>query len=93
MMVEDPIPSGCRITEREYLSEGEMWSYWWSQTVVRDDRAAFFIRYMPAGVQKLSYTMRAEQVGLGHALPPYVTNMYDPEQMASGGETLLKVSE
>jgi uncharacterized protein YfaS (alpha-2-macroglobulin family) len=61
--------------------------------VVRDDRAAFFVRYMPRGVKTLTYTMRAEQVGLGHALPPTVSNMYDPEQSASGGETLLRVSE
>lgn len=93
MMIEDPIPSGCRITEREYISDSEQWSYWWSQTVVRDDHAAFFVRYMPSGMQTLSYTMRVEQVGLSHALPPTVSNMYDPDQIASGGETVLKVTE
>lgn len=92
LMVEDPIPSGCRITEREYIQESEQWSYWWSQIVVRDDRAAFFMRYMPKGIQKLTYTMRAEQVGVGHALPPSLSNMYDPNQFVSGGESVLKVT-
>ncbi len=93
MMVEDPIPSGCRITEREYVDEGETWGYWWSQIIVRDDRAAFFMRYLTPGIQKLTYTMRVEQLGIGHALPPTISNMYDPAQTASGCENLLKVEE
>lgn len=92
IMIEDPIPSGCRITEREYVDENEEWTNWWAQTIVRDDRAAFFVRYMRKGVQKLTYTVRAEQIGLGHALPTSVSNMYDPTQSASGGENLLQVS-
>ncbi|HVT11601.1 MAG TPA: MG2 domain-containing protein [Fimbriimonadaceae bacterium] len=91
IMVEDPIPSGCRITEREYVDDNESWTNWWAQTIVRDDRAAFFIRDLPKGVQKLTYTVRAEQVGLGHALPPSISNMYDPNQSGSGGENLLRV--
>ena len=93
IMIEDPIPSGCRITEREYLAEGEEWGYWWSQTIVRDDKAAFFMRELPKGTQTLTYTMRAEQFGLGHALPSTISNMYDPAQFYSGGESLLKVTE
>jgi uncharacterized protein YfaS (alpha-2-macroglobulin family) len=92
-MIEDPIPSGCRITEREYIDSGETWSYWWSQIIVRDDKAAFFMRYLPAGTQKVTYTMRAEQIGMGHALPTTISNMYDPAQTASGGESLLQVRE
>jgi uncharacterized protein YfaS (alpha-2-macroglobulin family) len=93
IMVEDPIPSGCRIMEREYLDAGEEWTYWWSQTIVRDDKAAFFMRYVKPGTWRLTYTMRAEQVGLGHAMPPTISNMYDPAQTASSGETLLRVTQ
>lgn len=93
IMIEDPIPSGCRIAEREYVDSNEEWMNWWSQTIVLDNRAAFFVRYLGKGTQKLSYTMRAEQIGLGHALPTTVSNMYDPAQTASGGENLLKVTE
>jgi alpha-2-macroglobulin len=93
VMIEDPIPSGCRITEREYIGEYEEWTYLWSQLVIRDDRAAFFLRDLPKGFKKLTYTIRAEQIGLGHALPTSIANMYDPAQTASGAETLLKVTE
>lgn len=92
VMIEDPIPSSCRITERTYI-DTEDWNYWWSQTIVRDDRAAFFMRYLEKGVHKLTYTMRAEQIGTSHALPTAVSNMYDPSQSANGGENLLKVTE
>jgi uncharacterized protein YfaS (alpha-2-macroglobulin family) len=95
IMIEDPIPSGCRITEREYVDDvsGESWSNWWSQTIVRDDKAAFFLRNLPKGRGVLTYTMRAEQIGVGHALPTTMVNMYDPSQSASGGESLLKIGE
>jgi len=93
IMIEDPIPSGCRITEREYVDDGEQWSNWWSQTIVLDDKAAFFMRELPKGIQILTYTMRAEQLGTGHALPPTISNMYDPTVSASGGENLLQVSQ
>jgi len=95
VMIEDPIPSGCRITEREYVDEwsDEHWANWWSQTIVRDDKAAFFMRDLPKGKQVLTYTMRAEQIGVGHALPTTISNMYDPLQTASGGESLLRIGE
>ncbi|HTQ09357.1 MAG TPA: alpha-2-macroglobulin family protein, partial [Fimbriimonadaceae bacterium] len=93
IMIEDPIPSGCRITDREYVDDGEQWANWWTQTIVLDDKAAFFMRYLDKGVQTLSYTMRAEQIGTGHALPPTISNMYDPTESASGAENLLQVGE
>lgn len=92
IMIEDPIPSGCRITEREYVDDGEEWTAWWTQTIVRDDKAAFFMRRLKRGTQRLTYTMRAEQIGLGHALPTTISNMYDPTVSASGGETILTVT-
>lgn len=92
IMIEDPIPSGCRITEREYVDDGEEWTAWWTQTIVRDDKAAFFMRRLKRGTQRLTYTIRAEQIGVGHALPTTISNMYDPTVSASSGETTLTVT-
>ena len=87
----EPADGGCRVTEREYIGEGEEWVNWWSQTIVRDDKVAFFMRTMPKGRQILTYTMRAEQPGAGSALPTSISNMYDPGQYSSAAETLLRI--
>jgi uncharacterized protein YfaS (alpha-2-macroglobulin family) len=91
IMVEDPTPSNCRVTDREELDEGEEWSFWWDRLVIRDEKVAFFVRSLPEGKQTLTYTMRAEGLGLAHALPATITNMYDESQRATAGESLLEV--
>lgn len=91
MMVEDPIPSNCRVTDREYVDEGSEWNYWWSQLIIRDDRVAFFMRDEDKGRQVLTYTMRAEQPGKVRALPPTIANMYDPAQAAHGASGTFEV--
>jgi len=92
LLIEEPTPSNCRVMEREEIGEYEEWSYWWSRTVVRDDRVAFFARSMPAGTHKIQYQMRAEGPGVGSSLPAVLANMYDPGQRASSAETRLKVT-
>jgi uncharacterized protein YfaS (alpha-2-macroglobulin family) len=91
ILVEDPTPSNCRVTEREDLDEGEEWSFWWDRLVIRDDKVGFFVHNLPAGKQVMAYTMRAEGLGLAHALPCSVSNMYDQTQTASSAESLLEV--
>ena len=91
ILIEDPTPSNCRVTDREELSEGEEWSFWWDRFVVRDEKVAFFVRNLREGKQTLTYTMRAEGLGMAHALPTTLSNMYDLKERASGAETLLEV--
>jgi len=91
IMVEEPTPSNCRVTDREELDEGEEWSFWWDRLVIRDEKVAFFVRNLQEGKQVLTYTMKAEGLGLAHALPTTLANMYDETQRASGAESLLEV--
>jgi alpha-2-macroglobulin len=91
MLIEDPIPSGCRITERDELMEGESWPFWWSRTVVLDDKASFFARYMRMGVGEFTYTIRVENPGRFSALPTEIYNMYEPQDRASAGSHTLEV--
>ena len=93
VLVEEPTPSDCRVTEREELADGEEWSWWWSRTVIMDDHLAFFARRIPKGESKITYNMRAEQVGTSSALPSTVRNMYDPGRWASSAETKIEVSK
>ena len=91
LMVEDPIPSNCRVTDREYVENAWDWTYWWSQLVIRDDKVAFFVRDLPVGLHKLEYTMRAEQTGRVTSLPVTVENMYDPTIRSNGASALFEV--
>jgi uncharacterized protein YfaS (alpha-2-macroglobulin family) len=83
LMIEDPIPSNMRVTDREDPGEDGKWSYWWSSLVIRDDRVSLFANYMPKGEHKLSYVMRAEGHGTSCALPTRAELMYRPDVNAS----------
>jgi len=91
LLVEDPTPSGFVVTERDVPDEGEKWLSWWSRTVIRDDRVAFFARFVPAGDSQLTYALRAENPGTAHSLPTTAYNMYDPSDSASAGELEVEV--
>jgi uncharacterized protein YfaS (alpha-2-macroglobulin family) len=91
VMVEDPLPSNFRAMEREDVGLDE-WGWWWSKTVLRDDRITFFATWLGQGVNKIEYTIRAESPGSGYALPTRIENMYDPSQSATASGTKLEVS-
>ncbi|MEZ0327793.1 MAG: alpha-2-macroglobulin family protein [Fimbriimonas sp.] len=90
VMVEDALPSNFRAMERENVGLDE-WGWWWSKTVLRDDRITFFSDWMEKGEKKIEYTIRAEAPGSGFALPTRIENMYDPTQGASGAGAKLEV--
>jgi hypothetical protein len=93
VLVEEPTPSSCRVTERTELDQGEEKTWWWSRTVVLDDHLAFFARSLPKGESKIVYYMRAEAAGRASALPARAANMYDPGRWASTAETRVEVSK
>ncbi len=91
VMIEDPIPSNCRVTERDSVEDSSEWNWWWCSLVQLDDRVALFARDLNAGDQTIKYTLRAEGSGLSRALPATVVNMYDSGQQASSAEAPLEV--
>ncbi len=91
IMVEDPTPSNCRVTDREEGDDGEEWSFWWDRFVIRDTKVAFFMRNLPEGTQTITYTIRAEGLGQSHVLPTSMSNMYDLAERSSSAESLLVV--
>lgn len=92
VLVEEPTPSSCRVTERTELGEYEEKTWWWSRTVILDDHLAFFARELPKGESKIVYHMRAEAAGRATALPARAENMYDPGRWASTAETRVEVA-
>jgi uncharacterized protein YfaS (alpha-2-macroglobulin family) len=57
----------------------------------RDERVAFFSRWLARGKHSVSYRLRAEIPGTFHALPARAQAMYAPELKANSDEIQLKV--
>jgi hypothetical protein len=92
LFIEDPTPSGLHVTDKERPDDGEQWVFWWSRTVILDDRVCFFARDLPSGDQEIDYVLQAENPGKCDALPVTTYNMYDPSEMASGSGLALQVN-
>lgn len=90
-MVEAPIPSNFRITEREEIGIYEEWYYPWSKHVVFDDKIVFFLKYMGDRKRSFEFTLRAENPGKASALPAVLFNMYEPNVRSSTSATTLEV--
>ncbi len=91
LQIEDPIPSNCRVVERENLDIGDDWMYWWIGLAIRDDRVSYFATDLRKGSFELGYTMRAEQPGTAAALPASVCEMYEPNLRAWTGVGRMEV--
>lgn len=91
VLIEDPIPSSCRVTEREDVANASDWTYWWDKLQIYDNRVAIFVRNLPAGDKTVTYTLRVENPGFASALPTSISNMYDPDAVASGAALRLEV--
>jgi uncharacterized protein YfaS (alpha-2-macroglobulin family) len=92
LFIENPTPSGLHVTDKEQPDEGESWAFWWSRTVILDDRVCFFASDLPKGDQEIDYVLQAENPGKCDALPVTTYNMYDPSEMASGSGLALQVN-
>lgn len=91
ILVEDPLPAGVRVTEREDVESAADWGWWWDKFQIFDERVALFARRINAGTNVFTYTVRVENPGLSQALPTSVSNMYDPFAVASSSSSKLEV--
>ncbi len=92
LLLEDPIPSHCRIVGADTPSDGVSWFDWWSRSVFLDDKAAFFIESLPPGKDHvIEYPLRAEATGVCAAMPAVVSKMYQPDVRSGTGQTVLEV--
>lgn len=91
VLIEDPFPSACEVTERGMSEDVVEWSYWWSAIDVRDDRVAFFARNLSKGEHVIEYNLRAQTPGASHTLPTMLQAMYEPSLRAYSPESRIEV--
>ncbi len=91
VLIEDPFPAGCEVSERGDADEVTDWNYWWSSLDVRDDRIAFFARTLSAGQHVIEYNLRAQTPGTYRALPTLLQAMYAPDQKAETAEAKVEI--
>jgi uncharacterized protein YfaS (alpha-2-macroglobulin family) len=60
---------------------------------VRDEKIAFFVRYLARGKHSISYKMRAEIPGQFSALPTTAYAMYAPELKGNSDEIKIRVED
>lgn len=78
LILEDPLPPGCRPSEVQLPSESERYEYeGYSYTSeARDDRMIAYFRSTQGDGLEYEYVMRAEVPGEYHILPPRLWTMY-----------------
>lgn len=92
--VTDPLPGGAEAidtslkTSQQIATETELpffggrggWGWWWfSHTELRDDHAALFASYLPAGTYEYTYLIRPGIAGEFQVMPAHVEQTYFPE--------------
>ena len=84
VVVEEPVPAGCRVAEVSGEDAGT-WDNWWDYTDVRDDRIVFFVHDMTRGEHEIDYHLQAQTPGAYDVMPTLLTSTADPTLYALGG--------
>jgi len=94
LQIEDPLPAGAEpvdptlqttsvlssITSLTTIPQGTTDLSWYiSHVDLRDDRAALFADYLPAGTYQYSYQIHLTTAGTYHALPTQAKMLYFPD--------------
>ena len=101
VMIEDPKPAGCEITDKPQSSSqpgyhGKRRSYvpyHYAQKEIRDDKMVYFITRFNRGTNTFSYEMRAETPGEFHTMPTKASLMYIPEIGGISDEMIFNITE
>nr|MDQ2687755.1 hypothetical protein [Armatimonadota bacterium] len=86
VVIQEPIPAGCRIAEVSGDNAAE-WDHWWNYTDVRDDRLVFFISDLTRGEHEIDYHLQAQTAGAYDVMPTLLTSIVDPTLYALGRHT------
>jgi uncharacterized protein YfaS (alpha-2-macroglobulin family) len=106
LVVEDPLPAGAEpvdpslrttsvlsgITSQTTVPKGTTDLGWYiSHIELRDDRAALFADYLPAGTYQYSYQIHLTSAGTYHALPTQAQLFYFPDTYGHGTGRLYTI--
>ena len=92
VVIEEPAPAGCRITELAG-DQFENWTNWWDYTDVRDDKLVFFIQNLARGEHEIDYHLEAQTPGRYDVAPTTVSSMVDPSLYATGNASRIWIDE
>ncbi|MBN1897941.1 MAG: hypothetical protein JW827_04120 [Spirochaetes bacterium] len=91
IMIEDYIPAGCEIVDRESQNN------WWTHNEFRDEKAVFFITryywYQESTQKVIKYRLRAEIPGDYEVLPCLASSMYFPDVYANTRSDAITILE
>ncbi|MBX7166116.1 MAG: alpha-2-macroglobulin, partial [Pirellulales bacterium] len=90
VIFEDLKAAGCEPVE---LLSGYVGHGLGAYQELRDDRASFFVRFLPRGTHSLTYRLRAEVPGQFSALPARAWAMYAPELKGNSDEAKLSIAD
>jgi hypothetical protein len=90
LIIEEPLPPGCRVGEVNSDYEEE-WSNWWDYTDVRDDRIVFFVKDMTVGRHEIDYHLNAQTPGVYDIMPALLTSTVDPTLQAIGSSDRIVI--
>ncbi len=90
IVIEDMKAAGFEPVElRSGYGRNEMHAY----MELRDERVAFFVRWLARGKHSISYRVRAEIPGKFSALPTKIWAMYAPELKGNSDEIKLRIED
>jgi len=102
--VEDPFPAGAEAVDPTLLTTSQLQAggyrvprgasdlaWYVTHAELRDDRAALFADYLPAGIYRYEYAVQLTTRGVFHALPSHVAETYFPEVFGRGSGGYLTV--
>ena len=100
VVVDDPLPAGLeaidrtlKTTTRRYEADEERSSLLANHAEIHDDRVALFTDYLPAGVYRYTYLVRATTEGDFLWPGATVSLMYEPEQFGRCAEGRITVEK
>jgi len=96
LILEDFFPQGMEV-EKKSQDYYDRWCRWWfwdyTHREARDDRMVFFLDNVQKGKHSFTYILRAETLGLFHALPAVAQLMYNPEIQGNSREDIITITE
>ncbi|MEZ5403313.1 MAG: alpha-2-macroglobulin family protein [Bryobacteraceae bacterium] len=97
LMIEDPIPAGAEIVQRDTLYElsekPDWWRSYFTRKEYRDDRAVFFQTWAENGDATYVYLLKTVNPGQFRVSPARVEPMYEPDLYAVSGAQNVEVGK
>ena len=95
LLLEDPIPAGAELIEKDDLYEladkPDWWSSYSTRRELRDDRAALFKTYVSSGQGTFFSLFKIVNPGKFRASPARVIPMYQPEYLSTTESRTVEV--